>query len=325
MADINHYSAFGLQIRSDLIFPELTTASGQPQPDISVRNADPAGWPPLSASALSTPMLQMAEGDWRLQLEGIGWFRASAGNCLEWQRWDDSVSDRDLRTFLVTSGLGAVAIQRGALVLHGTALEYQGQAVLILGHPATGKSTLAWCLLQRGWRLLSSELVVVDAQGRVWPGLQQIKLWHDAVEALGVEWHQLPRVRRGLHRYACLPPALAFADQPTPIRHLYALSRDKEDSAQSQPAQVSVVHASAALSQQQAMLILRNSAFQARAVRGMGMEPQLFTKAAALVRQISMHRLRVPSGIQVMVEGLNQVDLLNPASMQIDANEGSNG
>ena len=325
MTGVYHYSAFGIEISSDLVLPELAIGSGLPEPVVSIRKGNSADWPPLASSPSSTPVLQLAPGDWRLQLEGIGSIRASNGRALAWQRWDDSVSDRDLRTFLVTSGLGAIAIQRGALVLHGMALEHQGQAVVLLGHPAAGKSTLAWCLLQRGWRLLSSELVVVDAQGKVWPGLQQIKLWHDAVEALGVDWHQLPTVRRGLHRYACQPPTIACADQPTPIRHLYALSRDKEDSAQSRPAQASVVHASAALSQQQAMLILRDSAFQARAVRGMGMERQLFTQAAALARQISMHRLRVPSGIAVMAEGLNHVDLLNPASMQIHADEGSNG
>ena len=44
----------------------------------------------------STPTLQLAPQDWRLELEGIGWFRATGGERLEWQRWDDSVGDRDI-------------------------------------------------------------------------------------------------------------------------------------------------------------------------------------------------------------------------------------
>ena len=75
--------------------------------------------------------MQLAPQEWRLELEGIGWFRATGGDRLEWQRWDDSVSDRDIRTFAVTSGLGALASQRGALVLHGTALERDGEAELV--------------------------------------------------------------------------------------------------------------------------------------------------------------------------------------------------
>ncbi len=45
------------------------------------------------------------------------------------------------------------------------------QAVMLLGAPASGKSTLACCLQHEGWQLLSSELSVVSEQGLVWPGL----------------------------------------------------------------------------------------------------------------------------------------------------------
>ena len=117
---------------------------------------------------------------------------------MEWQRWDDSVSDRDIRTFAFSSGLGALAIQRGALVLHGTALERDGEAILLLSHPAAGKSTLARCLLQEGWHLLSSELVAVGNDGMVQPGMHQLKLWHDAAMALDLNCAQLPPVRKGL-------------------------------------------------------------------------------------------------------------------------------
>ena len=80
----------------------------------------------LQASPHSTPTLQLAPQEWRLKLEGIGWFRATGGERLEWQRWDDSVSDRDIRTFAVTSGLGALAILGGGLLV---ALTVINQAV----------------------------------------------------------------------------------------------------------------------------------------------------------------------------------------------------
>ena len=90
--------------------------------DIQVFEASHHDWPVLEASSHSTSTLAMAPGDWRLELEGVGWFRAWDGNCINWERWDDSVSDRDISTFLVTSALGALAMQRGSLVLHGTAI-----------------------------------------------------------------------------------------------------------------------------------------------------------------------------------------------------------
>mgnify|MGYP005728197605 FL=1 len=196
------YQALGMHLESRLVLPELIQAAPSVEREalVQVVEADHRDWPTLEVSPHSTPTLQLAPQEWRLELEGIGWFRATSGERLEWQRWDDSVSDRDIRTFVATSGLGALAIQRGALVLHGTALERDGEAILLLGHPVAGKSTLAWCLLQHGWRLLSSELVAVSPDGLVLPGMHQLKLWHDATVALELNCQQLPPVRKGRGR-----------------------------------------------------------------------------------------------------------------------------
>lgn len=324
MATKKSYSVFGFQVSSDLTLPELAVSQRVEPSPVNIQAAEHSQWPRLEPSHHSTPTLQLGAGEWRLALEGIGWFRASNGQALEWQRWDDSVSDRDVRTFAVTSGLGALAVQRGLLVLHGTAVERGGQAVLLLGHPATGKSTLAWCLLQRGWRLLSSELTVVDGTGLVWPGIQQLKLWNDAAERLGLDWTQLPPVRRGLKRYALLPPEVACAEQPLPLRSLYVLRRRKPQATSTDHAD-GQLRVSEPFSQQQALLSLRNQAFHARMYRGMGLEAGLFVQAGALARRMPLRALQVPDGITAMANGLEGTDLLNPASLLSLKGEGSDG
>ena len=321
------YQALGMLLSSpSLALPELmpveaVSLTGS-ESLVELVEADHRQWPTLQASPHSTPTLQLAPQDWRLELEGIGWFRATGGERLEWQRWDDSVSDRDIRTFAVTSGLGALAIQRGALVLHGTALERDGEAILLLGHPAAGKSTLAWCLLQDGWRLLSSELVAVSPDGLVQPGMHQLKLWHDAAMALELNWAQLPPVRKGLKRYALLAEDLTCMPQPTPLRLVYALNRAKEESVKEDDTDEGVeiekvsIKASRNFSQTNALIRLRNQAFHARMYRGMDAEAQLFMQAAALARTVPLHALIVPDGIKAMAESLKEVDLMQPESMQ---------
>ena len=101
------YQALGMHLETTLVLPELIQAAPSVERELLVQvvEADHREWPTLQASPHSTPTLQLAPQDWRLELEGIGWFRATGGEGLEWQRWDDSVSDRDIRTFAVTSGL----------------------------------------------------------------------------------------------------------------------------------------------------------------------------------------------------------------------------
>ena len=319
----NHrYCALGAEISSDLVLPELQPSESTSDALVQIQQGDHVQWPSLEPSPHSTPTLQLAPQDWRLELEGIGWFRATAGERLEWQRWDDSVSDRDIRTFAVTSGLGALAIQRGALVLHGTALERDGEAILLLGHPAAGKSTLAWCLLQEGWRLLSSELVAVGSDGIVQPGMHQLKLWYDAAMNLELDYAQLQPVRKGLKRYALVTEELNCTPQPTPLRLIYALNRAKEDSGQEDADEAEdemekvSLKTSRNFSQTNALMRLRNQAFHARMYRGMDAEAQLFMQAAALARTVPLHALVVPDGIKAMAESLKEVDLMHPESMQ---------
>ena len=320
------YQALGMHLESTLVLPELIPADSvaitSSEPLVEIVEADHQQWPELQASPHSTACLQLAPAEWRLELEGIGWFRATGGERLEWQRWDDSVSDRDIRTFVVTSGLGALAIQRGALVLHGTALERDGEAILLLGYPVAGKSTLAWCLLQQGWRLLSSELVAVSPDGLVLPGMHQLKLWHDAAVALQLNCQQLPPVRKGLKRYALHAHDLDCLPQAAPLRLIYSLSRAKGDSGQENGAEAEdekekrSLKASSNVSQTNALMRLRNQAFHARLYRGMDAEAQLFMQAAALARTVPIHALIVPDGIKAMAESLKEVDLMQPESMQ---------
>ena len=332
------YFVFGLGIRSDLQLPELAqdlaaaTFDGGTTPEITIAEGSHHDWPLIKASPHSTPTLAMAPGDWRLELEGVGWFRAWEGTCLSWERWDDSVSDRDVRTFLVTSGLGALLIQRGALVLNATTLVRDGKAVLLLGSPTRGKSTLAWCLLQQEWQLLSSELSVVDSEGLVWPGIQQLKLWHDTAVALDLDWQNLPAVRRGLKRYALGPADLPVAVDPTPLTLIYGLGRRKPTNQKSENEKpkedpISTVEDATNSSEQQlfrawarrsdreSLLTLRNQAYQPRFYRAMEQEASLFLQASHLLKRVPVHSLNVPDGITKMRNALEDVDLFNPNAL----------
>ena len=52
--------------------------------------------------------------------------------------------------------------QRWFLLLHASAVERGGRAVLMTGISGAGKSTLAALLMARGWRLMGDEFVLID-------------------------------------------------------------------------------------------------------------------------------------------------------------------
>lgn len=87
--------------------------------------------------------------------------------------------------------------QRRYLLLHASAVERDGKALLMTGESGAGKSTLAALLMARGWRLLGDEFALLDpATGMIHGFPRLISLKNEAIgvmerEARGARWGPL--------------------------------------------------------------------------------------------------------------------------------------
>ena len=309
------YHGFSLHwISEGLLIPELPGAQchsqrSTPSTTIRIREEDPQHWPELPPGLHDTPFLQMGRGDLRLTVDDIGRFRISNADQITWQRADGTVSDQDLRTFLLGSAVGALLIQRGMLVLHGNALERDGEAIVCVGHSGAGKSTLAYALMQQGWRLLADDLVAITPDGQVLPGIPRIKLWHDAAKAFGLDPEALPPIRQGMQKYLLMGGAIERAVQPCPLRALYLIRQQRQDSNDPDDSRITRIS-----SQRQAALCLRNQAFRPRFVRGLGQEGANFMALARLQQEVPLATLPTPLGIAEMQTWLQEQALLSAAA-----------
>jgi len=85
--------------------------------------------------------------------------------------------------------------QRRYLLLHASAAERDGKALLMTGMSGAGKSTLAALLMARGWRLMGDEFALVDpVTGLVHGFPRLISLKNEAVPVVE---KALPRARFG--------------------------------------------------------------------------------------------------------------------------------
>lgn len=317
------YAAFGLHWESpDLPLPELPavdpaalqTASGSAR--VVVQRQASSSWPPLVPGPDSTPFLQVAPGDLRLQVEEIARFRIHAGEQIAFDPWHGEGNEQDLRTFLLGSAVGALLIQRGMLVLHGNALERNGRAIVCMGHSGAGKSTLAYALMQQGWRLLADDLVGVTPTGWVLPGIPRIKLWHDAAVAFGLDPEVLPPIRQGMLKYLLMGDAVQRAPDPVPLQALYLIDQERHASGDLPASRLTRI-----TSQKEAALRLRNQAYRPRFVRGLGLEGANFVALAALQQRVPLALLPLPAGIRAMQDWLEPLDLLVAAAEAEGANQ----
>lgn len=223
------YSVFGLRVRSSLELPELMPATGKGQPDVTIEAA-PIDDEPVPGSEVSA-----VNGALVLVVPDIARFRISGGNAIIVDA-ERGIPERNVRLFLLGSAFGALLHQRGLLPLHANAVEIDGKAVAFMGASGEGKSTLAAWFHDRGYKVLADDVCVVgfDSDGvpHAYPGLPRLRLWNEALEALGREASRYDRSYVGaaeqLEKFDVPIDRSAVTCSTTPLTAIYLLQRGDE-------------------------------------------------------------------------------------------------
>ena len=118
------------------------------------------------------------------RVDDLAAFRISSGNLIEVDL-PKPKPDRDIGIYLMGSCMGAILVQRGFMLLHGSCVTDGNRSVLITGDSGAGKSTLAAEFLKKGWKLLTDDVTCVfDQEGipMVQSSYPSQKLWQDALD-----------------------------------------------------------------------------------------------------------------------------------------------
>lgn len=181
------YDAFGLCIRSEIPFPAPMAAEGTPV-DASIRLAR---CPVFSGEAeLDLGWLKARKGETRIEPEkGIA-IVIRNGNEILIEKDTPEAGGNPLNAFVFGLCMAELLLQRGIHVLHGSCLVKDGKGLLITGGCHSGKSTLSFELLNRGWKLMSDDLVAVTEEDGIfyaWSSFAGQKMWDTSVKQFQIE------------------------------------------------------------------------------------------------------------------------------------------
>jgi energy-coupling factor transporter ATP-binding protein EcfA2 len=216
------YKAFGLTMQSEFQFPELLPAKSKDRPDVKIINGRVTE--KLRDIQLEGPHYQVAHQEFLLCLSDIGKFWVKDGREILVEPVD-AVEENDIRIFVLGSCLGAILHQRKMLVMHASAVVFQGKAFLITGYSGAGKSTTANALRKTGLPMLTDDVCPiqeVNGQLLAFPGYPQSKLWEDAMDKLDLEFKHLPLVQKGYPKRKLIIER-DFITAPTPVGGIYML------------------------------------------------------------------------------------------------------
>jgi len=162
-------------------------------------------------------------GGLALQIPNVARFLISGGDSIVIDPVPGA-GERELRVYLLGSAFGALLHQRGLLPLHANCVEIEGHAVAFLGRSGAGKSTLAHWFQRNGHAVLADDVSAI-APGDpplALPGVPRLRLWHDALEAAGLDGNAFPRSFAGHDKFDV--PATVADRQPLPLGACYLLA-----------------------------------------------------------------------------------------------------
>ncbi len=195
------YEAFGLRIRSEIEFPELTSSQELPEDFEIVRGSVEDHIDGVVASGV---MFEASHTHFLVKLPPIAKFLLSGGRRMVVDPYPDA-DPESVRSVLLSDVIPPLLRQRGVLVLHAGGFVGQHGVTLVAGPSGAGKSTLIAELVSRGAGVVGDDFVAVRFLPHggfvVEPGCGRLKLWEDSALELGYDLRTLPPVRPTLRRY----------------------------------------------------------------------------------------------------------------------------
>jgi hypothetical protein len=211
---MNIYKAYSLCIHSELQLPELIETEGEA--DVVVRS-----------EKLNPVTVGHDGGDrCRAKVAGVGEFVVLAGR----EIIVDPVANVEpalLRTILLGPVLSVLLRQRGLLVLHASGVAIDNWAIAFLGGSGWGKSTLAAAFQEKGYRVLTDDVMAIDlATGCaiVYPSYPQGKLFPEAAASLGHDVQEMLPVSQNSLKLSC-SFTNRFQPAPLPLQRIYVLAK----------------------------------------------------------------------------------------------------
>lgn len=268
-------------LETELALPELNQAPPTTAAAVRVRRGET---PPALPEARQTGVCFAAQPNTLLcWLAGVARFHVVEGREIVIEAAPQA-ADEAVRSLLFSSPLAGLLLQRGLLPLHGSCVASPAGALVFLGSPGAGKSTLAAEFRRRGFQILADDItalrVAPQARPSALPVSSSLRLWPSALAStlLNADGSRLrPQIDKRI---------LVGADQPSrdeavPLRGIFCLERGSRAPGGG---------ACRRLLGAGVLAALLDAVYRPAFVRGLGLEQSVFSQLSSLAASTPIFR-----------------------------------
>lgn len=279
------YKAFGLTIASEVPLPEIPRHYGEGNAaDVVIERADlSTEW----ARHSNTEQDFVLKENWLMFIiPETAIYLMEDGRKITVSPMDGADEDQ-IRLFLLGTCMGVILLHRKILPLHGSAIAINGKAYAIVGDSGAGKSTLASAFLQKGYQLLSDDVIPVTLNHEnvpiVTPAYPQQKLWLESLDQFGMESKNYQPLFVRDTKFA-IPVESQFATESIPLAGLFELVKGDHQEVIIQP-----------IEKMQRFYTLLTHTYRNFFLQGSGLMEWHFDVSSKMMNKLHIHRISRPN------------------------------
>jgi hypothetical protein len=232
MLQLRKYTGFGLNIESEIEFPELLVSSFN-QSDLTIEYGSiPASLFPDEDILKSYSLF--SENEFLHNFPNIAKYHATGGNLIRVDPYLDADKE-SIRLFLLGISMAAILMQRKKILLHASAILQNDHLILFVGESKAGKSSMAAELSKRGFTIFSDDVCVLeskpepDAEILSYSSYPMMKLWENTLLVLNNEqFDKSYKIRPAVPKYGQFFHK-NFITSPYPIKKIFVLNPVEDD------------------------------------------------------------------------------------------------
>lgn len=226
------YRLYGLRIKTDLDFPQLVAEDAEtvtePVPEIRIEEGE------IPKEIIRETRRKYDFGpDFSFLSNRTMWMVVEQGRFIRYRRKEGS-NPFYVKTYLLGYGMAMIAMQRGQLAIHCSAVADERGAVLIAGESGAGKSTITTMLLEQGYELMADDMAVVEPRTDrtfVYPAFPYQKLCRNVAVEQGYDLTRLLYINEEKDKFL-VPYRGAFSTEARPVKAFIMLGITKGEKVQ---------------------------------------------------------------------------------------------
>lgn len=176
----------------------------------------------------SDSTIKTSQKDISINIKNIAKYRIKNGRKIYIKPYKDAPR-QSIQLYLLGSIFAVALHQRELLVLHANAIVIEDRVVLFMGDSGAGKSTTAAIFQQKGYSIISDDVVAINNKGLIEGGFPQIKLYGSSLEQLDIPSKGLTNIHEQKGKFI-LPITKLTQHFPIKIAAIYKLNVSSQES-----------------------------------------------------------------------------------------------